>query len=129
MRQRTARAHQFRARWVPPVVTAMLVATGVGAAASTPSAAAQPAGSLCGNVQNRAGISEPVIVLKGDVDCSTALDVANGYLYGPRPTDGGTLQLTNVNGWQCSVPLVAGRSHADSYLECDQAGNGFKIGN
>jgi hypothetical protein len=118
MKQRTACA-----------VTAIVVATVVGAAESAPIAAAQPAGTLCGNVQNQAGVSEPVIVLKGDVDCSTAVNVANGYLYGPHPTDGGTLQLTNVNGWQCLIPLVAGRSHADSYLECDQGGNGFKIGN
>jgi hypothetical protein len=37
--------------------------------------------------------------------------------------------LENIDGWKCYSPLLPGRSHADSYLECDQSGNGFKIGN
>jgi hypothetical protein len=97
-------------------------------AASAPRADAQPPGTLCGHVQNRVGVSLPVIVLNGDVDCATAVNVAADYLRNP-PSGGGTLMLENVDGWTCDAPLLPGRSHADSYLECDQASSGFKIGN
>lgn len=112
-----------------PVATAMVIAGGVGVIASAPPVEAQPPGTLCGHVENRQGVALPVIVLNGNPDCVTAVQVASDYVNGTRPADSGTLQAQNVNGWQCYVPLLPGRSHADSYLECDQSGSGFKIGN
>jgi len=123
------RARNFLTQWPLPIAAAIVVAAGAGATASAPPADAQPPGTLCGHVQNRVGVSLPVIVLSGDPDCVTAVHVASDYVNGPRDSDGGTLQLQNVDGWQCEVPLLPGRSHADSYLECDQSGSGFKIGN
>ena len=122
------RACNFLTKWSLPVVAAIVVAAGAGATASAPPADAQPPGTLCGHVQNRGGVSLPVIVLNGDVDCATAVNVAADYLRNP-PSGGGTLMLENVDGWTCDAPLLPGRSHADSYLECDQASSGFKIGN
>ena len=117
-------ARVVRRSWAP-IVTALLLAEAVTLA---PAADAQPPGTLCGNVENQAGISEPVIVLKGAVDCATAANVAAAYLGNP-PTDSGTLMMATVHGWMCSAPLLPGRSHANSYLECDESDNGFKIGN
>jgi hypothetical protein len=122
-------ARNFFTQWSLPIVAAIVVAAGAGATASAPRADAQPPGTVCGNVQNRIGASVPVIVLNGDVNCSTAVQVASDYVNRPPNPDGGTLQFQNVDGWQCEVPLLPGRSHADSYLECDQSGSGFKIGN
>jgi hypothetical protein len=122
------RARNFLAKWSLSIATAMVVAAGAGAIASAPPVEAQPAGTLCGHVENSLGVALPVIVLNGDPDCVTAVNVASDYLTGPR-TGSGTLMLENVDGWKCYSPLLPGRSHADSYLECDQSGNGFKIGN
>jgi hypothetical protein len=130
MIKRHTRARNFLTQWSLPIAAAIVVAGGAGATtASAPPADAQPPGTLCGHVQNRVGASLPVIVLNGDVDCTTAVQVASDYVNGTRPADSGTLQFQNVDGWACEVPLLPGRSHADSYLECDQSGNGFKIGN
>lgn len=129
MIKRRTRACNFLTQWSLPVAAAIVLAAGAIVTASAPPAGAQPPGTLCGQVQNRVGASLPVIVLNGDVDCSTAVQVASDYVNGPRDADGGTLQFQKVDGWSCEVPLLPGRSHADSYLECDQSGNGFKIGN
>jgi hypothetical protein len=123
------RTRNLLTKWSLPVATAMVVAGGVGVILSAPPVEAQPPGTLCGHVENRLGVALPVIVLNGNPDCMTAVQVASDYVNGTRPTDSGTLQLQNVDGWQCYVPLLPGRSHADSYLECDQSGSGFKIGN
>lgn len=123
------RTRNFLTKWSLPVATAIVVAGGAGVIAFAPPAEAQPPGTLCGHVENSLGVAQPVIVLNGDPDCMTAVQVASDYVTGPRSADGGTLQLQNVDGWQCYVPLLPGRSHADSYLECDQSGSGFKIGN
>lgn len=124
-----ARTRKFLTQWFRPIATAIMVAGGAGVIASSPPVEAQPPGTLCGHVETRQGVALPVIVLTGNPDCATAVQVASDYLTGPRPAGGGTLQLQNVDGWQCEVPLLPGRSHADSYMECDQSGNGFKIGN
>jgi hypothetical protein len=129
MTKRQTHARHFLTQWSVPIATAIFVAAGAAVMASASPAEAQPPGTLCGHVENRQGVALPVIVLNGNPDCMTAVQVASDYLTGPRPADLGTLQLMNVNGWQCSVPLLPGRSHADSYMECDQGGNGFKIGN
>jgi hypothetical protein len=129
MIKRNTRTHNGLTQWSLPIATAIVIAAGAGVTASAPRADAQPPGTLCGHVQNSMGTSLPVIVLNGDVDCATATSVASQYLTAPRPADLGTLQLMNISGWTCSVPLLPGRSHADSYLECDQSGSGFKIGN
>lgn len=123
------RACNFLTQWSLPVATAIVLAAGAGVTASAPPADAQPPGTVCGHVQARYGGALPVIVLNGDVDCTTAVQVASDYVNGTRPADSGTLQFQNVDGWSCEIPLLPGRSHADSYMECDQSGNGFKIGN
>ena len=94
------RARNFLTQWPLPIAAAIVVAAGAGATASAPPADAQPPGTLCGHVQNRVGVSLPVIVLSGDPDCVTAVHVASDYVNGPRDSDGGTLQLQNVDGWQ-----------------------------
>jgi len=129
MTTRHPRARHFLRQWSSPIATAIFAAAGAGVIASAPPVDAQPPGTLCGHVETRQGVALPVIVLNGNPDCMTAVQVASDYLTRPRPTDLGTLQLMNINGWQCSVPLLPGRSHADSYLECDQSGDSFKIGN
>jgi hypothetical protein len=117
------RPTKFVARWSLPVAAAMVVAT-----TSAPVAEAQPPGTLCGHVQNRMGTSLLVTVLSGNPDCSDAVNAASDYLTEPHPADGGTLQLMNVDGFKCYAPLVPGRSHADSYLECDGDGGAVKMG-
>jgi hypothetical protein len=123
------RARNCITQWSLLIATALVLAAGAGVTACVPSANAQPPGTLCGHVENRIGVALPVIVLNGDVDCMTATNVASQYLTGSQPVDGGTLLLQNINGWKCYSPLLPGRSHADSYLECDQSGTSFKMGN
>jgi hypothetical protein len=123
------RATNLLTRWTLPIAAALVVAAGAGVTAFAPTADAQPPGTLCGHIQNSMGTSLPVIVLNGDPDCFTAVQVAQDYVTGPHPEDGGTLQLQTVRGWKCYVPLLPGRSHADSYLECDGDGGAVKMGN
>jgi hypothetical protein len=122
------RSTKFIARWSLPVAAAIALAAGVGATASAPLAEAQPPGTLCGHVQNSLGTFLPVTVLNGNPDCVDAVRAASDYLTGPHPADGGTLQLMNVDGFKCYAPLLPGRSHADSYLECDGEGGAVKMG-
>jgi hypothetical protein len=123
------RATNLRTLWSLPIAAAIMVAAGAGAAASAPVADAQPPGTLCGHVANSMGTFLPVIVLNGNPDCVDAVHAASDYLTEPHPADGGTLQLMNVDGWKCYAPLLPGRSHADSYLECDGDGGAVKMGN
>jgi hypothetical protein len=123
------RPMKFVARWPLPVAAAIVVAVGADAAASAPVADAQLPGTLCGHVENSMGTFLPVIVLNGNPDCADAVHAASDYLTGPHPADGGTLQLMNVDGFKCYSPLLPGRSHADSYLECDGDGGAVKMGN
>ena len=116
-------------RWSLPIAAGIVVAVGAGVTASAPVADAQPPGTLCGHVQNSLGTFLPVIVLNGNPDCVNAVHAASDYLTGPPREDGGTLQLENVDGWKCYAPLLPGRSHADSYLECDGDGGAVKMGN
>jgi hypothetical protein len=123
------RATNLGTQWSLPIAAAIVVAAGAAAAVSAPPAYSQPPGTLCGHVQNSLGTSLPVIVLNGNPDCADAVHAASDYLTEPHPSDGGTLQLMNVDGWKCYSPLLPGRSHADSYLECDGAGGAVKMGN
>jgi hypothetical protein len=123
------RSTTFVTCWSVPVAAAITIAIGAGVTASAPVADAQPPGTLCGHVQNSMGTFLPVIVLNGNPDCVDAVHAASDYLTGPHPADGGTLQLMNVDGWKCYSPLLPGRSHADSYLECDGDGGAVKMGN
>lgn len=107
-----------------------VIAAGCGVVALAPDAVAAPPGTNCGTVRDRAGRTQPVIVLSGDVDCSEASRIAAEYLAPGTPVDrSGTLLSATVDGWSCEAPLVAGRSHADSYLQCSLVGSSFKIGN
>jgi hypothetical protein len=123
------RATNLPTRWSLPIAAAIVVAAGAGVTASASVAYAQPPGTLCGHVANSMGTFLPVIVLNGNPDCVDAVHAASDYLTGPHPADGGTLQLENVDGWKCYAPLLPGRSHADSYLECDGDGGAVKMGN
>jgi hypothetical protein len=123
------RSSSDRLRWSVLIAAGFVLAVGADVIASVPRADAQPPGTLCGHIQNSMGTFLPVIVLSGNPDCFTAVHVAQDYLTGPRPVDGGTLQLQNVRGWKCYAPLLPGRSHADSYLECDGDGGAIKMGN
>jgi hypothetical protein len=123
------RPKTFATYWSLPVAAAITIAMGAGVTASAPVADAQPPGTLCGHVQNSVGTFLPVIVLNGNPDCADAVHAASDYLTEPHPADGGTLQLMNVDGWKCYVPLLPGRSHADSYLECDGDAGAVKMGN
>ena len=107
------------------------IAVSCGVVGFASDAAAAPPGTSCGTVLDVPGHVQPVIVLKGDVDCPTAIRIANRYLHDPsvRTPGGGSSGQATVEGWQCLAPLVPGRSHADSYLECDSDSGGFKIGN
>ena len=107
------RATKFATRWSLPVAAAIVITAGAGVTASMPAAGAQPPGTLCGHIENRMGGYLPVIVLNGNPDCFIAVHVAQDYLTGPQPADGGTLQMQNVRGWKCYAPLLPGRSHAE----------------
>jgi hypothetical protein len=101
-----------------------------GAVVFAPNAAAAPAGTTCGTVTDVPGRTQPVVVLKGDVDCSTAIRIANRYFHDPSvPKSDGSSAEATVEGWQCLIPVLPGRTHADSYGECDLAGSGFRMGN
>jgi hypothetical protein len=123
------RSKTFATCWSVTAAAAITITMGAGITASAPVADAQPPGTLCGHVENSMGASLPVIVLNGNPDCVDAVHAASDYLTEPHPADGGTLQLMNVDGWKCYVPLLPGRSHADSYLECDGDGGAVKMGN
>ncbi|GAB17816.1 hypothetical protein GOEFS_039_00510 [Gordonia effusa NBRC 100432] len=92
-----------------------------------------PIGIMCDLVPNpNTGLSTPVVVLTGKVDCSEALSVARDYLAGIKAgKPAGQGQFMTVRGWDCNWPYVDGRSHADSYLKCvDASGsNSIRIGN
>jgi|SRR6185437_8494839 len=118
-------------RRAPAVVGCIAgIAAGCGTVVFPPDAAAAPPGTMCGTVLDVPGRTQPVIVLKGDVDCPTALRIANRYNHDPSVphADGSSAQAT-VEGWQCSIPLLPGRAHADSYEECDLGAEAFKVGN
>ncbi|WP_341257965.1 MULTISPECIES: hypothetical protein [Gordonia] len=92
-----------------------------------------PVDIMCDLVPNpNNNMSEPVVVLQGEVDCAEALSVARGYLAGIKAgKPEGQGQFLTVQGWDCNWPYVDGRSHADSYLKCvDPTGaNAIRIGN
>jgi hypothetical protein len=123
------RTTNLPAPWSLPIAAAIALAVGAGLAASAPVADAQPPGTLCGHVQNSMGSYLEVTVLSGNPDCFDAVHAASDYLTGPHPADGGTLQMMTVDGFKCYAPLLPGRSHADSYLECDGDGGAVKMGN
>ena len=106
-----------------------IIAAGSGAVAFASNATAAPMGTTCGTVVDVPGRTQPVVVLNGDVDCATAMRVADRYLHDPSVQKSGSSGQATVDGWQCSAPVLPGRSRADSYLECDLGGNGFRIGN
>jgi hypothetical protein len=106
-----------------------LVALQCGAVAFPPNAAAAPPGTTCGTVIDVPGRTQPVVVLKGDVDCPTAMRIANRYFHDPSvPQGDGSSAEATVEGWQCLIPVLPGRTHANSYAECDLAGSGFRMG-
>lgn len=117
------------------IATSALACAGLGvlhwgAVVFAPNAAGAPPGTTCGTVTDVPGRTQPVVVLKGDVGCSTALRVANRYFHDPSvPKGDGSSAEATVEGWQCLIPVIPGRTHADSYGECDLAGSGFRIGN
>jgi hypothetical protein len=86
-------------------------------------------GAVCGTVRLPTGSPAPVAVLKGEIECATAMRIAQGYLSG-KPAGQG--QYLEVEGWLCQWPTVPGRSHAESYLRCDDdprnPGKSFRIG-
>jgi hypothetical protein len=106
------------------------IAAGCGVVALAADAAAAPTGTTCGTVVDVPGRTQPVVVLKGDVDCPNAIRIANRYFHDPsvQTSDGSSAQAT-VEGWQCWIPVLPGRTHADSYAECDLGSNGFRVGN
>ena len=76
--------------------------------------------TLCGTVATGNRPAQPVAVLSGRVDCGAAMTIADKYLSGVDrgQAQGQGLRL-DVSGWSCFWPYVPGRSHADSYLQCD----------
>ena len=106
---------KFVMRWSVLVTAAMAIAAGAGVAAFVPAANAQPPGTLCGHIENRMGGFLPVIVLNGNPDCFIAVDVAQDYLTGPQPADGGTLQLQNVRGVEV-LRAIASRALARRFV-------------
>ncbi|MGV9796235.1 hypothetical protein [Gordonia sp. NPDC003422] len=92
-----------------------------------------PVDVMCDLVANpNTNTSEPVVVLKGSVNCAEALAVARDYLAAiQRGEPEGQGMFATIRGWDCAWPYVPGRSHAESYLECtDPTGdNSVRIGN
>lgn len=92
-----------------------------------------PVDVMCDLVANpNTNTSEPVVVLKGSVNCAEALAVARDYLAAiHRGEPEGQGLFATIRGWDCAWPYVPGRSHAGSYLECtDPTGdNSVRIGN
>ncbi|WP_305094528.1 hypothetical protein [Prescottella sp. R16] len=74
-------------------------------------------GDRCGTVMGRTAL--PVVVLDGAVDCEAALAIADRYLNDPTVEAQGQGRYAKIDGWMCMWPYVPGRSHADSYLQCD----------
>jgi hypothetical protein len=85
---------------------------------------------MCGTVTDVPGRTQPVVVLKGDVDCASAIRIANRYFHDDSvPKGDGSGTEATVEGWRCWIPVLPGRAHVDSYVECESAGNGFRVGN
>lgn len=74
-------------------------------------------GERCGEVVGNAPL--PVVVLTGEVDCAVAVAVADRYVNDPTVVAQGQGRFATVDGWRCKWPYVPGRSHAESYLQCD----------
>jgi hypothetical protein len=86
-------------------VGAALLAAGAGALAScSSSAAGAAAGSTCGTTRTGADVPVIIKVLKGTVDCGTAMRVENEYATkiraGQVQGNGGGAPVT-VSGWTC----------------------------
>jgi hypothetical protein len=122
--------HRYSLKASALAACAGIVALGCGAITIPSDAFAAPAGTACGTVVDNYGATQPVTVLKGDVDCPTATDIANSYFHDPAvvKADWSTAAAT-VDGWQCSFPDIPGRPHDEAYLECDLGDNGFQVGN
>ncbi|UEA60042.1 hypothetical protein LK459_03935 [Gordonia otitidis] len=92
-----------------------------------------PVDVVCDLVANpNTNTSEPVVVIKGSVNCAEALAVARDYLAAiHRGEPEGQGLFATIRGWDCALPYVPGRSHADSYLQCTDptGGNSVRIGN
>ena len=88
---------------------------------------------MCDLIANpNTNTSEPVVVLKGSVNCAAALAVARDYLAAiQRGEPEGQGQFATIRGWGCTWPYVPGRSHADSSRECTEptGDNSVRIGN
>lgn len=74
-------------------------------------------GERCGEVVGNTPL--PVVVLTGEVDCAVAVAVADRYVNDPTVVAQGQGRFATVDGWRCMWPYVPGRSHAESYLQCD----------
>lgn len=74
---------------------------------------------VCGHVTGGNGKQLPVAVLAGEVDCGWAVELATSYLHDPSVVKEGQGQYAQIDGWMCMWPYVEGRSHAESYLQCD----------
>lgn len=87
---------------------------------------------VCGFVDNAIGGRSPVAALTGQVDCEFALALAQRYLHDPTVRKDGQGMFAQIDGWMCMWPHVDGRSHAESYPQCDDDPvspvNSFRIG-
>jgi hypothetical protein len=83
---------------------AALVAGGAVLLAGCSSAAGARAGATCGTTRTAADVPVIIKVIKGTVDCSTALQVENAYAVkvraGQVPGNGGGAPVA-VSGWTC----------------------------
>jgi len=95
------RTNRLARRWLAAGAVAWLLA---GAAGCSSAGVAGATGTSCGTT--RTGINLPVVieVLKGTVDCATAMRVEQGYAAmikaGQVPGNGGGAPVT-VDGWTC----------------------------
>ncbi|MBP1159798.1 hypothetical protein [Rhodococcus sp. PvR099] len=109
---------------------------GVPAATKQPTAptpAALGAGHACGEVRAAgSGRALPIVILLGHVDCAAALTMADRYVNDPTVVKRGSGQFADVDGWTCMWPYLPERTHAGSYLQCDDDAvnpqNSFRIG-
>ncbi len=82
------------------------LATGcfAGCVAGCSSGPASAAGTICGTTRTAAGVPVIIKIVKGDVDCGTALTVENTYATmirsGQVKGNGGGAPVT-VSGWTC----------------------------
>ncbi len=105
-------------------MAALAVAAALGTAACSSAVSVGAAGTSCGTARTAAGVTVTIRVVKGTVDCATALRVEAGYTAaikgGGLRGNGGGAPVT-VDGWTCESYSAVLAEQSGYASECHTA--------